>query len=42
MLPEWESKLREIVPSYGQRLSSNLELCEKVTDRTASVLGLPA
>ncbi|HWV10317.1 MAG TPA: malate:quinone oxidoreductase, partial [Pseudomonas sp.] len=24
--PEWQAKLKEIIPSYGQKLNNNLEL----------------
>jgi malate dehydrogenase (quinone) len=34
------SKLREIIPSYGESLIDNPELCRKVRADTAAVLGL--
>ncbi len=36
----WLPKLREIIPSYGQSLSENAELCQKVRAETAAVLKL--
>ena len=41
-IPEWENKLREIIPSYRKPLSSDIELCKQVCERTASILNLPA
>ncbi|RYG43286.1 MAG: malate:quinone oxidoreductase, partial [Chitinophagaceae bacterium] len=38
--PEWQRKLREMIPSYGQKLSENEELCQKVRSWTSGVLGL--
>lgn len=38
--PEWQSKIREIVPSYGQQLNGNVALTQKVWDDTAAVLQL--
>ncbi|ALB61197.1 Malate:quinone oxidoreductase [Cronobacter condimenti 1330] len=38
--PEWQSKLREIVPSYGQKLNGNVALTQQVWDETASTLQL--
>lgn len=37
---EWQSKLKEIIPSYGQSLANDEALLQKVRARTAEVLGL--
>ncbi len=37
---EWQAKLKQMIPSYGQSLASNAELCMKVRARTSEVLGL--
>ncbi|EOV8961664.1 malate dehydrogenase (quinone) [Cronobacter turicensis] len=36
----WQSKLREIMPSYGQKLNGNVALTQQVWDETASTLQL--
>ncbi len=36
----WLGKLKEIIPSYGQSLIDNAELCRKVRADTAAVLHL--
>ncbi|MGH8048317.1 MAG: malate dehydrogenase (quinone) [Chthoniobacterales bacterium] len=36
----WESRLKEIIPSYGQSLIENADLCKKVRAETATVLNL--
>ncbi|CAN5534923.1 malate dehydrogenase (quinone) [soil metagenome] len=36
----WETKLKEIIPSYGQSLIENAELCKRVRSDTAEVLHL--
>ncbi len=36
----FSKKLKEIIPSYGESLTDNPELCEKVRADTAAVLGL--
>ncbi len=38
--PEWQSKLKEMVPSYGQSLAQDEKLCEAIRSHTSSVLGL--
>lgn len=38
--PEWQSKIRGIVPSYGQKLNGNAALTQQVWDDTASTLQL--
>jgi len=37
---KWQSKLKEMIPSYGQSLASNAKLCEEVRKRTGEVLKL--
>src|ERR1700743_133800 len=36
----WIDKLRKMIPSYGESLISNTELCKKVRAETASVLNI--
>ncbi|EOW2372705.1 malate dehydrogenase (quinone) [Cronobacter sakazakii] len=36
----WQSKLHEIVPSYGQKLNGNVALTQQVWDETAATLQL--
>jgi malate dehydrogenase (quinone) len=36
----WSSRLREIIPSYGQSLIDNTDLCQQVRAETAAVLNL--
>ncbi|HBT12405.1 MAG TPA: malate dehydrogenase (quinone) [Erwinia persicina] len=38
--PEWQSKIRTIVPSYGQQLNGNSALTQQVWDDTAATLQL--
>ncbi|MEA5141271.1 malate:quinone oxidoreductase [Arcicella rigui] len=38
--PEWQAKLKEMIPSYGESLSSNPELTETIREKTAEVLQL--
>ncbi|QOL15321.1 malate dehydrogenase (quinone) [Dickeya dianthicola] len=38
--PEWQAKLKEIVPSYGQKLEGNIELTNKIRGYTSSTLKL--
>jgi malate dehydrogenase (quinone) len=38
--PEWQRKIREVVPSYGQALSGNTALTQQVWDDTAATLQL--
>ncbi|STQ71378.1 malate dehydrogenase (quinone) [Hafnia alvei] len=38
--PEWQSKIRDIVPSYGQKLNGNAALTQKTWDDTAAALKL--
>ncbi|XTZ40189.1 malate dehydrogenase (quinone) [Salmonella enterica] len=37
---EWQSKIREIVPSYGQEMNGNVALTQQVWDDTAATLEL--
>ena len=39
-MPAWESKLREIIPSYGKSIADDAELCREVRRDTAQVLHL--
>jgi malate dehydrogenase (quinone) len=36
----WSTKLREMIPSYGQSLAENATLCRKVRAETAAVLNI--
>lgn len=36
----WQAGLKEMIPSYGQALAENAQLCGEVRVRTAEVLGL--
>ncbi|MCW4468356.1 malate:quinone oxidoreductase [Flavobacterium sp. MFBS3-15] len=38
--PEWQNKLREMIPSYGQSLNSNPSALNAVRHHSAEVLGL--
>ncbi|PDO90398.1 malate dehydrogenase (quinone) [Kosakonia pseudosacchari] len=38
--PQWQSKIRDIVPSYGQQMNGNVALTQKVWDDTAATLQL--
>ena len=38
--PEWQSKIRSIVPSFGQNLNGNTALTQQVWDDTAATLQL--
>ncbi len=37
---EWQSKIREMIPSYGQKLAEDDELCHHIRQNTSAVLGL--
>ncbi len=41
-LKSWESKIKEMIPSYGQKLMDNPALLQEVHTSTAQVLGLNA
>jgi malate dehydrogenase (quinone) len=34
----WQSKLKEIIPSYGKSLNENPELCEQIRNQTSEIL----
>ncbi|WP_368913755.1 malate dehydrogenase (quinone) [Mixta calida] len=38
--PEWQSKLHDVVPSYGQTLNGNVALTQQIWDETAATLKL--
>ena len=38
--PEWQAKLTEMIPSYGQKLSDNPALCEEIRNWTNGTLKL--
>lgn len=38
--PSWQAGLKELIPSYGQALVEDAELCASVRARTAEALGL--
>lgn len=38
--PEWDTKLKEMIPSFGQSLGKDRELCRKIRAHTAAVLNL--
>lgn len=38
--PEWQSKLKEIIPSYGHKLNGDIEMTNKIRGYTSSVLQL--
>jgi len=37
---DWQGKLREMVPSFGQSLATDAELCTAVRRKTTDLLGL--
>jgi malate dehydrogenase (quinone) len=39
--PEWQAKLKQMIPSYGESLAENERLLEDVRNWTSNVLGLP-
>ncbi len=39
-LDEWEPKIKEMIPSYGQSLVDNRELLDEVRQLSSEVLGL--
>lgn len=39
---QWQQKIKEIIPSYGQKLANNNQLCEKIRAYTAKTLKLKA
>ncbi|MFZ0154265.1 malate:quinone oxidoreductase, partial [Pseudomonas sp.] len=38
--PEWQAKLKQIIPTYGQKLNNNLELTNATREWSSSRLGL--
>ncbi|PLR37993.1 malate dehydrogenase (quinone) [Chimaeribacter californicus] len=38
--PEWQAKLKQIIPSYGQPLNGNLALTQQVLEETSRILQL--
>lgn len=38
--PDWQQKLREMIPSYGQSLAKNAELTRQLREQTSRILGL--
>lgn len=38
--PEWQNKLKEMIPSYGQSLARDEKLCKETRSYTSEVLGL--
>src|SRR5690606_6755610 len=38
--PEWQAKIKEMVPSHGKSLSADAELCREIRTRTGEVLKL--
>ncbi|WP_106380422.1 malate:quinone oxidoreductase [Abditibacterium utsteinense] len=38
--PAWRSKLQKMIPSFGQSLASDAELCERTRKHTGEILGL--
>ncbi|WP_275553367.1 malate dehydrogenase (quinone) [Mixta sp. Marseille-Q2659] len=38
--PEWQAKLKELVPSYGQKLNGNISATEQVLAETSRILQL--
>ena len=37
---EWQNKMKEMIPSYGQSLNDNPEFCMSVQEKTGKVLKL--
>jgi malate dehydrogenase (quinone) len=38
--PQWQQKLKEMIPSYGQKLSGNAQLTEEIRTQTSEALKL--
>lgn len=38
--PEWQSKFKEMIPSFGQKLNDNPELLKELREKTSKSLGL--
>ncbi|QEW03909.1 malate:quinone oxidoreductase [Microbacterium lushaniae] len=41
-MPEWEGRLKELIPSYGETLNPRPEVAREITGETAQVLALTA
>jgi malate dehydrogenase (quinone) len=39
-MTEWEPKIKQMIPSYGMKLSENPELFRQIHTSTAETLGL--
>ena len=37
---DWQNKLKEMIPSFGQSLNENIELCKLVRDNCSKILKL--
>jgi malate dehydrogenase (quinone) len=40
MAGEWKSRLKEMIPSYGESLRNNPELIKRVRERNLTILNL--
>ncbi|MBA9077973.1 MULTISPECIES: malate:quinone oxidoreductase [Rufibacter] len=38
--PEWQAKIKQMIPSFGQSLKDNPQLCEEIREHTSRVLQL--
>ena len=38
---KWQQKIKAMIPSYGQSMASDAELCDRIRTHTSRVLGLP-
>lgn len=38
--PQWQAKLKEIIPSFGKSLNINEELCDTIREKTSRILKL--
>ncbi|WP_324671331.1 malate:quinone oxidoreductase [Hymenobacter sp. GOD-10R] len=38
--PQWQAKFKQMIPSFGQKLNDNPQLCEQIRNNTSEVLGL--
>lgn len=39
--PDWQQKLKQMIPSYGLSLARDAKLCQEIRQHTSAVLGLP-
>ena len=37
---EWQTKIRKMIPTYGEKLADNDALCQETRQRTSAVLKL--